>query len=353
MQAPIFVVGANRSGTTLLRLILNAHSRIAIPEELVYVTSHVGNRGIHQWRDPGYSPGHYRHFVKRFLSSNAEALSPLDLDALANRIVTTTRPNLRSPYQMALEAWAAHHGKERWGEKTPSNIFYAEHILDMFPGAQFIHLIRDPRAGVASMQDVWFFPEDVVLNALNRKKYLVAGQSHLERHVSPRQRLIIRYEDLVRNPPSVTRVVCEFLGEDFEPGMLEYYKTSQQYMKDEAAQSFNSAATKPIAPSKIGRWKDKLTPRAIAMIELVCHDEMKQHGYALQNHRLSLQDRAVVLAKTLYWHLQNWRNRHNPHFVVKDPPFNRTRHRLRRFVDILQRPFGDSASSHDELTSSQ
>jgi hypothetical protein len=351
MQAPIFVVGANRSGTTLLRLILNAHSRIAIPEELVYITSHVGNRGIHRWRDPGYSKDHYRYFVERVLADNAEALAPLDLRALADCIATSTTPNLRSPYQMALEAWAAHHGKKRWGEKTPSNIFYAEHILEMFPDAQFVHLIRDPRAGVASMQSVWFFPNDPVLNALNRKKYLVAGQSHLEQHVPPDQRLVVRYEDLLRNPASVTKLICSFLNESFEPSMLQFYKSSERFMKDEAAQSFNKAATQPISPAKINEWKDQLSPRSISMIEMVCSNQMRKHGYAPVEAPLSFRDRLVVMIKTLYWHIQNWRNRHIPHFVAKDPMFHRTQQRLEAFSRAVMEPFNQNAPYRDDTVS--
>jgi hypothetical protein len=353
MDAPIFVVGANRSGTTLLRLILNAHSRIAIPEELVYVTAHTGNRGIDQWRDPGYTQDHYRFFIERFLEDNAETLAPLDLDALADRIASSTTPNLRSPYQMALEAWARQQGKERWGEKTPSNIFYAEHILDMFPDAQFIHLIRDPRAGVASMQNVRFFPNDLIFNALNRKKYLTTGQSHLEKCVPANQRLIVRYEDLVRHPESVTESICSFLGEDFEPSMLEFYKESKRYMKEEAAQSFNQAATQPISSSKASKWKERLEPRAVAAIENVCRAQMARYGYARSNLPLPLEDRIMVWIKTFYWHLQNWRNRDNPHFLVKDPMFNRTRQRLRHLVNLASTPFHLNSSSRDESTSRQ
>ena len=72
MQDPIFVVGANRSGTTLLRLMLNAHSHIAIPDELTYITPYLGGAGIQNWKDPGFSPSRYRSFVQRFVTSKDE-----------------------------------------------------------------------------------------------------------------------------------------------------------------------------------------------------------------------------------------------------------------------------------------
>jgi hypothetical protein len=338
MDAPIFIVGANRSGTTLLRLILNAHSRIAVPDELVYITSYLGNRGVEEWKDPGFSASRYRHFVENFLRRNEDALSPLNLDALADDIVTSTSPNFRSPYQMALEAWARYHGKKRWGEKTPSNIFYADTILEMFPDAQFIHLIRDPRAGVASMQDVWFFSNDPVFNALNRKKYLTEGQAILEKYVPDQQRYVARYEDLVRDPETVVRDLCTFLNESFEPRMLEFYKDATQYMKDEAAESFNKAATRPISSDKVDKWKDRLRPNAVAKIEAICEKEMHQHQYSLSGHSLSAGDWVKVLTKRLYWNIQDWRNRHIAHYVVRYPILHRTRQRIHKLVNRTKSP---------------
>lgn len=67
MKSPIFIVGANRSGTTLLRLILNAHSRIAIPEEVVYFGSFMAGVPIEKWRSPGLSEEAYSDFVHDFV----------------------------------------------------------------------------------------------------------------------------------------------------------------------------------------------------------------------------------------------------------------------------------------------
>ena len=177
--SPIFIVGANRSGTTLLRLLLNAYSRIAIPDELIYLDSHLGGAPIEQWRDPALSPEEYEAFVDRFLDDNCQPLTELDHAALKAEILAG-RPDLRRPYRLALEDWAHHHGKDRWGEKTPGNLFYADVLLDMFPEAQFLYVVRDPRAGVASMQKVSFFPDDIVFNALSRRKHDTEGRALLE-----------------------------------------------------------------------------------------------------------------------------------------------------------------------------
>lgn len=329
MDAPIFVVGANRSGTTLLRLMLNAHSRIAIPDELTYITPYLGGAGIQNWKDPGFSPSRYRSFVRRFLASKAETLAPLDVDPLTEHIVASSAPNLRSPYQLALEAWAHHHNKSRWGEKTPSNVFYADIILDMFPDAHFIHMIRDPRAGTASMQRASIMPDDLVFNALARHKFDIEGRKYLETSVPPPQRMTLRYEDLVRTPEQTMRTVCDFLNEPFEPDMLQYHQDAAHYMKDEARTSYNEAATRPIDPSKIDAWRDTLSPHEKAIVDHVCRTTIQQFNYPLTDTHLSLSSRIEITIKQMYWHHKCRVNGHIRHYTVKYPMLTSTKKRIR------------------------
>ena len=120
--APIFIVGANRSGTTLLRLMLNAHPSVGIPEEVVYFGSRMAGVPIEQWRAPGLAPAAYTRFVKNFLETSCAPLGMPDRMALLAEILESGPADFRHPYQYVLEAWARQHGKPRWGEKTPGNL---------------------------------------------------------------------------------------------------------------------------------------------------------------------------------------------------------------------------------------
>lgn len=327
MNAPIFVVGANRSGTTLVRLLLNAHSQIAIPDELTYFGPSIGGVPLEDWNGPDLDADRYAAFVDDFLDTNCEPLSgALDLEAVRERILSAP-PSLRTPYQTVLAAWARSHGKTRWGEKTPANLFYADYILEMFPDAHFVYVVRDPRAGVASMQRVDFFPDDVVFNALSRYKHWRAGHRYLETAVPPSQRLTIRYEDLVRDPEATVRRMCSFLDESFEPGMLAFHTDADRYMKEEAASGHNKAATKPISSDRIHGWTDRLTPTEIAIVEFICAAEMQEFEYEPAQPPLTMGSRLEIGAKHLYWQLQSWRNPYR-HFTVKSPIFARSRKRL-------------------------
>lgn len=337
MRSPIFIVGANRSGTTLLRLLLNAHSRIAIPDELIYFDAHLAGVPVEQWRNPGLSSEAYEAFVNHFLHEHCRPFDELDKGQLKEEILTG-RPDFRRPYRLALEAWARHYGKERWGEKTPGNLFYADVILDMFPEARFLYVVRDPRAGVASMQEVSFFPDDLIFNALSRRKHDTKGRALLERHVPSAQRMTVRYEDLVREPAPKTRSICHFLEEPFEPQMLQFHEGADRYMKDEATQSYNTTATQPITDDRIDAWKRRLTPDQVAIVEHVCADVMRAFDYAPTGRRPSLAARGEILAKRAYWAWQCWRHRDVRHYTVKYPLFARTRSRAEKLLRRVSVP---------------
>ena len=327
---PIFIVGANRSGTTLLRLILNAHSRIGIPDELVYFNSRLAGVPIENWRAPGLSRADYAAFVTHFLEVNCAVLS-LNANSVSVRqaIMNEDLHDFRRPYQLVLEQWAHQYGKVRWGEKTPGNLFYADILVEMFPKAKFVYMVRDPRAGVSSMQRAHFFGNDVVFNALARDKHFRAGRDVLEGHVPSEQRMAIRYEDLVREPERTVRELCQFLGEEFEPVMLSFHKSAGEYMKAEAANDFNAAAMKPISTAMLDTWNGDLEPCEVAVVESLCADEMRAYGYTRAGASLSLRCQLSLYVKKTYWYIQCWRRRHIRHYTIKHEMFARSRHRLR------------------------
>ncbi len=337
MKSPIFIVGANRSGTTLLRLILNAHPNLAIPEEVVYFGSSLAGVPIDRWRDPGLSKEAYTSFVMQFLDNNCQPLGDIDRDELLDMILEEGPADFRRPYQCVLEAWAGRQGKSRWGEKTPGNLFYADIIHEMFPDARFIHLVRDPRAGVSSMLGTSFFPNDVVFNALGRAKFMTEGRVLLERHVPAEQRFLLRYEDIVAAPEPTIRALCDFLGEAFEPAMMDFHEDASRFMKKEAATDFNAAATRPISADMRDKWRSKLDTADIAKIQAVCRRPMAEYGYELEPATLAFRDRLEVWIKQLYWRYQTYRNRHVRHYTVKSMMFARVRGRMRKKLSGLQK----------------
>ncbi|PEN09252.1 hypothetical protein CRI93_00545 [Longimonas halophila] len=330
--SPIFVVGANRSGTTLARLMLNAHPRIAIPEELNYFKI---RPYWHSWDEPVWDAEDYAQFVDRVLDRYLPLLPGLDAAAVRPRLLAAPNPTYRTPYAELLGAWAAAEGKARWGEKTPGNLFYVDLLIGMFPDAQFIYVQRDPRAGVASMQGVSFFPNDVVLNALNRRKSWTVGHRLLTQVVPAKQRITIRYEDLVYTPEQVARTLCTFLGEAYDPDMLRFHTDAERYMKTEAASSFNAAATRPISTAPAERWKTDLSPIEIGWIESICAEEIDRFSYHPTAPPRPLSARLIQYAKTAYWHMDVWRHRGYRPYVVRHEPGTSLREMMQRWRQRL------------------
>lgn len=329
--APVFVVGANRSGTTLLRLVLNAHSRLALPEELAYFNGRLAGVPLDTWRAPGLTQDQYRRFVRSFVRRHAETFAPLDTDALEAEIMDHPEVSLRRPYATALAAWARCHGKARWGEKTPGNLFFAATILEMFPDARFVYIARDPRAGVASMLRATMFADDVAINALNRVRYATEGRGRLEQAVPPIQRMTLRYEDLVAEPEATVRSLCRFLDEPFEPSMLRFYTDAEDYMTARAASDFNRSATRPISTARIDEWRRQLSPDDVALVEHICADEMARFGYERTAPTSpALAQKLDVWTKRGYLMLQCWRHPHAPQYLLKHRLFDRSRNRLHR-----------------------
>lgn len=336
MEKPIFIVGANRSGTTLLRLLLNAHPEIAIPDEINYFYGFdTLETSYEKWDSLSPSDEDYTALLDRFLEDNRSAVPGLDLEEVRSEILKGPK-NLRRPYRVLLERWAEHQDASRWGEKTPGNIYHSNILIDMFPDAQFIHLVRDPRAGVASMQRVSFFSNDVIFNALYRRKIMTHGRSWLAESVPTSQRIEVRYEDLVTDTQPTLTGLCDFLGVRYESAMLHFHEDAETYMYDEAASSYNKAATRPISEDKVDEWKTRLSDEEIALIEVVCRDHMKEFGYARMKPPLSWWRVAELGVKWFYWWFQWWRHRHDRHFAVLSPMFSRTRTRLQHLMTSVR-----------------
>jgi hypothetical protein len=337
-MSPIFIVGANRSGTTLLRLILNAHPRIAIPDELGYFDFNFSRRSFRPWHSPTVPPEQYEEFVIRFLERNEAALAPLSINRLKDDILSSPRLDLRVPYTRTLQAWTSHHGKSRWGEKTPGNLFYVDLLYDMFPEARFIYLVRDPRAGVNSMNRSILFSDDTVLNALNRRKYMQEGFDLLQATVPAEQRTVLKYEDLVAAPEATVQDLCTFIGEQFAPQMLNFHQDADQYMRPRAVKAFNQAATQPILKSKIDAWCQDLSADDVAMVEWICAASMRKHDYVPTGVTPSVLARCVAFSKRLYWQYQCRSHANSPGYIQQAPVLARFRNRAKDYLnDFLVR----------------
>jgi len=212
---PIFVVGAPRSGTHLVRFCLSRHSRLHIGPETGFFISIYGNRRL---VPPRAFPDRADALVDELLRSGdptMDDLLPLR-DRLVEEIRTRRPPDYRALARLLLSAPAKAEGKPRWGEKTPLHVLYVDNILQLFPRARIIFVRRESRNVVASYLRSPLLPDDLVAALVQVRASVRAGA----RAVARGQVWEVRYEELVARPEAVLRGVADYVGETFEEAML-------------------------------------------------------------------------------------------------------------------------------------
>ena len=284
---PIFVVGFTRSGTTLLQALLGAHPRIAAPPEM-----HFFQRILHladYWGDLADDA-----VLHRVITETVQPPVPY-LDQCGfepDRIFERARQGPRT-YATVLDAvlrdFTERQGKTRWSEKTPRQ--HPGLIWRLFPSAQVVHVIRDPRAAVASsVTKLGAFP-DAVSAARSWLRFTmdtaVAGANH-----GPSHYLRIRYEDLSREPEPVLRLVFTFLGEDFDPGVLTDLSRRRPAVP-EIAGSLLDSVLDPIRAPDDSSWRQVLPRSQRARVSALVGNVCPSFGYEAPRQSTMLAGRAL------------------------------------------------------------
>jgi len=199
---PIFLVGAERSGSTLLRLVLSHHSRIAWLNEFEYSVDMIDSPDHWPDADP------YHEWLRTHRIFQASGL----------RCEGDTYPEIVRGF---LSQFAQRSGRPIVGATVHRNF---DRLLRLWPDARFIHILRDPRDVARSCIGMGW-AGNVYAGA---RLWIDAEQTwgRLIDQADPSRRIEVRYEDLVRDPDRALRPVCAFLGVDYEPGMLEIGATT-------------------------------------------------------------------------------------------------------------------------------
>ncbi|MCA1670864.1 MAG: sulfotransferase [Actinobacteria bacterium] len=195
MQRPIFILGTMRSGSTLFRLILDAHPNIAISEETGFMGALAANKAIPSWL-------YGREWYGRLGWSEQEV-----------------DDRLREFYSGMFERYAVAQGKSRWGDKTPFHFQHIEEMARLFPEAVFVAIVRHPGAVVHSLKR-WFHYE--ILEAAN---YWEGANVEILRHgaeLGDDRFALVRYEDVVGHPETTLREVMSWLDEPWSDDLLHH-----------------------------------------------------------------------------------------------------------------------------------
>jgi hypothetical protein len=263
---PIFIVGAPRSGTTLLRNLLNRHPRLAICGETHF------NRLIYRRRKVFGDIGNLdnrRRLIKEYMATDRILRSEIKLAGLEDRLLrdATSYPAF---FASLMEHFAESEGKPRCGEKTPQHALLTEQLSEWYPGAPIIHIVRDPREVVASLQRVGWASDSVYTNTRTwiRNNTAARKSSHRPEY------LVVSYQDLVTGPEKELRRICAHVREDFSPSML----VVETRVIDERT-GWGRAKT-AVTPERMGKWQQQLTQKQVALIEWTAGSHLASFGYS-------------------------------------------------------------------------
>lgn len=247
VEAPVFLVGSERSGTTLLRLMLDHHPEIAFAKEFDFVVTQVSDTGELP------APDAYRDWIAGVRPADYALDPSLGYRELVNDFLRQKQ--------------AASGGKPYVGATIHQNF---DRLRFLWPDARYIHLVRDPRDVARSVvQKGW------AGNVYEGSEFWLKAE-HCWDSLVPRltdgQAVEMRYEELVLRTEPVLAEICRFIGVEYSSEMLDYPADAPQYP--------------PPDPTLVAQWKTGLSPREVGLVERRTAGLLERRGYVPSGHAL-------------------------------------------------------------------
>ena len=282
------IVGCGRSGTTLLRLMLDSHPALAIPPETGFLERATEFANATPTRD---------EFVSILTHYPPQAPTWADFGIEADRFraaLDRMEPfDIAEGYRTFYRLYATQHDKPRYGDKTPMYCRYMLAIAALLPEAHFIHVIRDGRDVALSLRDTWFSPGPDIEARARYWRDWVSIACEEGRHCP--HYLEVRFEDLVTDPQNVLRAICAFIELDFDEAMLGYHQRAPQRLAEhrdrydsdgnlvvshERRLRNQSKTTEPPDTSRVHAWRFQMDAEELRRFDLIAGDTLRQLGYA-------------------------------------------------------------------------
>lgn len=296
-RAPFFIVGADRSGTTLLRLMLNRHSRLCIPPESHFIVDlyHENNGKIFPDR------------ICESLSTHPRYLEwALPHQLLCDKLRRGPR-EWSTIFDILFSEYAIRQGKSRWGDKTPVYVEHLRLLNQIFPKAKIIHIIRDGRDVACSLKEVPWYNEvgGSIVGAAERWRRVVSAGHRDGLMLGKEVYLEIFYEKLVLDPEATLRIVCQHIGESYEPDMLLYYETAEDHIPRHRM-DWHQRTTQPVNKDRVRRWETDLTSIEIGLFEFYAGSLLCKLGYEI-NNKVSMKIIPPLLYQSVSFYFTQFR----------------------------------------------
>lgn len=297
---------------------MSSHPQIAIAPE-----THYCNRFIqHTYTKGPLDLSIFRSFWSTF--SESERFKELGVNAtvIEHNVYESGDLSLSNTFKLVLREYARLQGRARWGEKTPHHYMYIRLLLQWFPEARILVMVRDPRAVCNSLLVVpwrkwdWRGVGSLEPRSLKRMRRLYLDAVQWQRHVDdlrlrwsedPRIR-IVTYESLVQKPDVVVRQVCEFVEEDFVESMLgdrSQSTVSRDYSSyshgaDPWTRNHLASTIAPVTTAPVEKWKNTLFNWEVQCIEQACASGMQWLEYQKHDVEMTLAEKITAHVGALW-----------------------------------------------------
>ncbi|MCB0420329.1 MAG: sulfotransferase [Bdellovibrionales bacterium] len=274
---PIFIIGTERSGTNLLRVILNQHPHIHVPHP-----PHIHKNFyplLSQYGDLKQKPNFLRlakdvvrsvlwHFYPWELSINVEEL-----------IANIPTPTLNSLFFAIYDESLKVSSKSRWCCKSTFVIHHVESLLNDRPDSQFIFMVRDGRDVAVSAKKSVFnhFHTHYIAQLWQKEQRL--GLDLLKKF--PEKIYLLRYEKLISSPISEIERLCQFLGESYNSEMMDYPKSKEARKSSQLSDSWKNTGQEVLSNNQ-KKYLKELAPWEIALFEKIAGAELQELDYSME-----------------------------------------------------------------------
>jgi hypothetical protein len=276
-----FIIGRPRSGTTLLRVLFEAHPHVIIPPESPFIISLYKKYGkIISWDEKMIKDFCDDLYKQRYFDKWL-----IDKEVLVKKLLEARGENTFQEMvrKVCLSYNSVFHKEDIQliGDKNPAYSLYAGRIHKLFPEAKIIHITRDYRDNYLSLTKV-NFEVPIVPLVVYRWKFAYKRMMKLKRSC-PELIYSMKYEDLATDPEKQFMEVCRFLGLTFDPEVLSFYKKKAEvekaYAGSEEIALVHQSLFNPISTSRMNLWKTEMSPRQIRVADLVAGKTAEKAGY--------------------------------------------------------------------------
>ena len=297
MSEPIFIVGTERSGSNLLRLLLDAHSKIWIPHPPHFM-NYFGDLDYGDLTDNKQQ----EVLLNDMLRLIRYHIFPWDdIELNTSEIMSAIQhPSHFGVVAAIYETVLKQTSKSIWGCKSTFMIEYVSEVYALYPKARFIFLVRDPRDVSASAKRSVFSPCHPLLSSRLWAQQQTIGIKAMQ--ASPAQFCLIKYEDLVENSTDTLTQVCSFLNIDLELKMLDFFRNTEAQTGAHLSESWKNTG-KPIQSNNFGKWRTQLSEQEVSEVESQCFDLMEFFGYQPQASQKPSTSKRHVFSAKLQEHL--------------------------------------------------